>query len=56
MDKQKTRNHTNTSTTTKLKMQVDPSLLGGFVVRTGTTVIDTSLKYQIEKINRLFDV
>ena len=42
--------------TIKLKMQVDPSLLGGFVVRTGTTVIDTSLKYQIEKINRLFDV
>ena len=40
----------------KLKMRTDSSLLGGFVVRTGTTVIDTSLKYQIEKINRLFDV
>jgi len=39
----------------KLAMKVDPTLIGGLTIKSGSKLIDASLKKQLEKINRLFE-
>lgn len=50
LDALRTALETRTGKTVRLSTATDPTLLGGFVVRVGSEVLDASLKHRLDKI------
>ena len=57
IDKIKDELTKNFTSKIKLNYKYDPSLIGGLVVQVGSTMVDTSIKNKLQKIqNRMIEV